>query len=127
MQTQIGSCQLGDIAVALACPIVAKHANRQEVVIYGGGIHLSKDRMDWAGKTIFGLPVLLTLDGWEMPDGESYVCSISQEHGVVKCSGALFKKLEIGGLVGILPVHSCMTADLADGYLTTGGEFWGKM
>ena len=127
MQVEIGSCKLADIAVALACPVVAKHADRKEVIVYGGGIHLSKDRLEWKGKTIFGRPVLLKGTGWEMPDTTSYVRSISQEHGVIKCSATLFKKLEIGGLVGILPVHSCMMADLMNGYLTTGGEFWGKM
>ncbi|MEO1261515.1 MAG: alanine racemase [Bacteroidota bacterium] len=127
MQVEIGSCKMADIAVAMACPIVAKHADRKEIVVYGGGIHLSKDRLEWKGKTIFGRPVLLKGNGWEMPDTTSYVRMISQEHGVIKCSATLFKKLEVGGLVGILPVHSCMMADLMNGYLTTGGEFWGKM
>ena len=127
MQVQIGSCKMENIAVALACPIVAKHNDRREVIVYGGGIHLSKDRMEWDGKTIFGRPVLLKNDGWEMPDRKSYVRSISQEHGVIKCTPTLFKKLEIGDLVGILPVHSCMMADLMDGYLTLGGAFLGKM
>ncbi len=127
MQVQIGSCKMEDIAVAMACPVVAKHPERQEVIIYGGGIHLSKDRLEWDGKTIFGMPVLLHENGWELPDGKSYVRSVSQEHGILKCSPTLFKKLEIGGLVGILPVHSCMMVDLMDGYLTTSGEFWGVM
>ena len=127
MQVQIGSCNMEDIAVALACPIVAKNAERQEFIIYGGGIHLSKDRLDWDGKTLYGMPVLLNGCGWEMPDGESYVRSVSQEHGVIKCSPTLFDKLQIGGLVGVLPVHSCMMVDLMDGYLTLGGEYWGTM
>lgn len=36
-----GSCRIEDISVALACPVVAKHAERREVVVYGGAIHLS--------------------------------------------------------------------------------------
>ncbi len=127
MQVQIGSCKMEDIAVTLACPIVAKNTDRQEIVVYGGGIHLSKDRLDWGGKTIFGMPVLLKESGWDIPDGESYVRSVSQEHGVIKCTSSLFEKLEIGSLIGILPVHSCMMVNLMDGYLTFSGEFWGKM
>lgn len=127
MQVQISSCKMSDIAVALVCPIVAKHADRKEVIVYGGGIHLSKDHLDWKGTTIFGKPVLLNGNGWEQPDKTSYVRSVSQEHGVIKCSASLFNKLEIGGLVGILPVHSCMMVDLMDGYLTTGGEFLGVL
>ena len=34
---------------------------------------------------------------------------------------------KLGGLVGILPVHSCMMVNLMDGFLTTGGEFLGRV
>jgi D-serine deaminase-like pyridoxal phosphate-dependent protein len=127
MQVQIGSCHFGDIAVALACPVVAKHPERREVIVYGGGIHLSKDRMTWGGVEISGLPVLLRNDGWELPEEGCYVRSLSQEHGVVHCSGAFFEKMKIGGLAGILPVHSCMMADIATEYLLTSSEVWEKM
>ncbi len=127
MQVQIGACRMEDIAVALACPVVAKHADRQEIIVYGGGVHLSKDRLTWEGVEMYGLPVLLTKDGWEMPEAGCYVRSISQEHGVIRCSPTFFEKIEIGGLVGILPVHSCLTVDLTNEYLLTTGERWPKM
>jgi D-serine deaminase-like pyridoxal phosphate-dependent protein len=55
VQQQIGSCSVDKIAVAMACPVVAIHENRNEIVVYGGGVHLSKDIMrdDELG-TIFG-------------------------------------------------------------------------
>ena len=127
MQVQIGACRMEDIAVALACPIVAKHADRQEVIVFGGAVHLSKDRLTWEGVEMYGLPVFLTEAGWEMPEAGCYVRAISQEHGVIRCSPSFFEKLEIGGLVGILPVHSCLTVDLTDSYLLTTGERWMKM
>ncbi len=126
MQVQIGACNMEDIATSLVCPVVAKHADRLEVIVFGGGIHLSKDRMNWNGNEIYGLPVMLTETGWEMPDSTSYVRSLSQEHGVVNCSKDLFDKIEIGGLLGILPVHVCMMVDIAQEYLTTKGEVWKK-
>ena len=127
MQVQTGACQMSDIAVALACPVVAKHLDRKEVIVYGGGIHLSKDRMTWEGKEVFGLPVILNDNGWEMPEKGCHVRSVSQEHGIISCSGSFYGKLEIGGLVGILPVHSCMMVDIAKEYLLTSGEVWKKM
>jgi len=127
MQVMIGSCKTEDIAVALACPVVAKNDARHEVIVYGGGIHLSKDRIEWEGKTIYGRPVLLSSTGWGMPEDGCYVRSVSQEHGVLKCSPSFYEKLKIGGLVGVLPVHSCMMVDLMDGYLTTDGQFWGVL
>ncbi|MBE0695987.1 MAG: alanine racemase, partial [Anaerolineaceae bacterium] len=41
-QMQIGSCQWQDVAVALACPVVALHPERNEIITYGGAVHLSK-------------------------------------------------------------------------------------
>jgi D-serine deaminase-like pyridoxal phosphate-dependent protein len=127
MQVQIGSCSMEDIAVVLACPVVAKHPDRCEVILYGGAVHLSKDRMSWQGNEVFGLPVLLKAGGWELPEPDCFMRSVSQEHGVIKCSPSFFEKTALGGLLGILPVHSCLTVDLANVYHTTGGEIWSKM
>lgn len=43
MQKQISSCEMDDIAVCMACPVTAIHPERNEVVVYGGSVHLSKD------------------------------------------------------------------------------------
>jgi len=121
-QWLIGSCGLSDIAVALACPVVAKHRERKTIIVYGGGVHLSKDRMEWQGKVIYGLPVLLSEDGWSLPDEESCVVSLSQEHGVIQASSDLFDRVGIGDILGILPVHSCMACDLMKKYQVIGGK-----
>jgi D-serine deaminase-like pyridoxal phosphate-dependent protein len=126
MQVQIGSCTLEDIAVALACPVVARHPDRMEIIVYGGGVHLSKERLIWEGKEIYGLPVLFHEKGWSVPSGNSFVKSLSQEHGIIRCELELFEKAVIGSLIGILPVHSCMMVDIADHYLTSEGEIWAK-
>jgi len=118
-QATIGSCNLDDIAVAMACPVVSKHPERQEVVVYGGGVHFSKDRLDRNGTTTFGQPVRWTADGWTViDDGISYVRKLSQEHGVVRLSESLFGETKVGDVLGIVPVHSCMTADLMKEYQT---------
>ncbi|RNI28875.1 alanine racemase [Rufibacter latericius] len=122
-QNQIGSCQLEDIAVAMACPVVALHPDRNEVILYGGSVHFSKDMLPLPdGRTIFGLVVPLTENGWGVPLPGTAVLSLSQEHGVVRTTPELFSQFGIGSLVGVLPVHSCLTADLMKGYLTLQGE-----
>lgn len=126
MQVAIGSCKLEDIGVVLACPVVALHPDRYEAIVYGGGIHLSKDRIEWQGNEIYGLPVLLEPSGWQAPEPGNYMRSLSQEHGVLHCTPAFFEKLRIGQLVGILPVHSCMMVDIATHYRLLSGEKWGK-
>ena len=40
MQQSPGVCDFDDIAVRVVCPVVAKHPSRNEIVIYGGAIHL---------------------------------------------------------------------------------------
>lgn len=124
MQVQIGSCSHQDIAVAMACPVVAKHPDRQEIVLYGGGVHFSKEQMMLDGHPCFGLPVQLQEDGrWSSPLAGSYMKKLSQEHGILHASPALMQSLQPGDLIGILPVHSCMTADCMGRYLSLEGSW----
>lgn len=120
MQTVIGSCGPERIAVCLACPVVSKNASRKEVVIYGGAVHLSKESVFYKGKTIFGLVTSLTNSGWSEPYENCYLSSASQEHGVVKVSDELYNTIHTGDLLGVLPVHSCLTAQCMGNYLING-------
>ncbi|MCA1800911.1 MAG: alanine racemase [Rhodothermaceae bacterium] len=111
-QTLIGSCNYDQIGTVLAAPIVARHEERLELVIYGGGVHLSKDSVTINGKTIYGLPVDLLKNGWSAPAEGCYIRKLSQEHGILKVTRAVFDRYKVGDVIGILPVHSCMTMDL---------------
>lgn len=123
MQVIIGSCRVEDVAVALACPVVTKNAARSQIVVYGGGVHLSKDNfVDRKGRTTFGAVCLPTETGWSEPFEDTYVVSLSQEHGVLQVAPEDFDRIQIGDLVCILPVHSCMTADLMKTMVTLDGE-----
>ncbi|MEZ4797622.1 MAG: alanine racemase [Flavobacteriaceae bacterium] len=122
MQVQIGDCSYNDIAVAMACPIVSIHKDRNELVIYGGGIHFSKDRIEHQGKTIFGVVAKKTNNGWNDQIPNMYVKALSQEHGVVVVPPTLINDYTIGDLIYVLPIHSCMTADLMKRYKTLDGN-----
>ena len=113
MQYHIGSCSLDDIAVVVACPVVSVYPERNELIIYGGAVHLSKEFIaaDHDFK-LFGYVVELNKSGWNKPIPGAYVSSISQEHGIVKMPKEILRKFKPGDLVGILPIHSCLTADL---------------
>jgi D-serine deaminase-like pyridoxal phosphate-dependent protein len=133
-QAAIGACDWKDISVAVACPIVAKHPDRREIVIYGGGVHFSKDRLSGEPEgTIFGRVVQnvsgSSLEWGDVVDG-MYARSLSQEHGVIVVPETQdFDQYPIGGLLFLLPVHSCMTADCLKhkGYLTTDGDWIERM
>lgn len=124
MQAQIGSCTLQDVAVAMACPVVAVHPERNEVVVYGGGIHFSKDRLIQSdGSDTYGVLVEWAQSEWKLPtDTPSYLKALSQEHGIAKVSPALATSVKPGDILTFLPVHSCMTADLMKHYRTLDGE-----
>jgi D-serine deaminase-like pyridoxal phosphate-dependent protein len=52
----------------------------------------------------------------------SFLSSISQEHGIIDADLDLFATTDIGDLVVVLPVHSCLTANLFSEYQTLSGE-----
>jgi D-serine deaminase-like pyridoxal phosphate-dependent protein len=111
-QQQIGACSFDQIAVAMACPIVAIHPERNEIVIYGGGVHFAKDRLEVENVgTIYGIVVVQLEEGWGGPIPGMYIKSLSQEHGIVSEPHPFITKYKIGDLLYILPVHSCMTAN----------------
>jgi D-serine deaminase-like pyridoxal phosphate-dependent protein len=123
MQYQLGSCTADQIAVAVACPVVEKNRRKREIIIYGGGVHLSKDSLMLRdGRKVFGQVAIPERNGWIFPDEEVYVKSISQEHGIISAPGSFFESVGPGDLVCVIPVHSCMTADLLRGYQTFDGK-----
>ncbi|GAB4143237.1 MAG: D-TA family PLP-dependent enzyme [Ignavibacteriales bacterium] len=122
MQYKLGSSKLNQIAAIMILPVVAKHDERNEVVVYGGAVHLSKESIWENGKNIFGKVVRLTKSGWDDKVNYGYVKSVSQEHGIIKFPHDEFKKVKIGSLLGVIPIHSCLTANLMRKYITSAGE-----
>jgi len=112
MQYQLGSCSFDSIAVAVACPIVAKHKERDEIVIYGGSLHLSKDYyIDSNSIKSYGIIAPYSMK-WDKYFENSYVKSISQEHGIISIDKKYMDKIDIGGIVLVIPAHSCLTSNL---------------
>jgi D-serine deaminase-like pyridoxal phosphate-dependent protein len=127
-QNIIGSNELDEIAVAMACPVVAKHPDRNEIVIYGGGVHLSKDRVeDPETGVIFGRIAEKKGSGWGACIPNMHLKSLSQEHGIVSVPKETMRDYAIGDLLWVLPVHSCMAADLMKEFHTPEGAILSAM
>lgn len=107
MQYQIGSCSLNQIATIVLCPVVAKHPQRNEIVIHGGAVHFSKEKLAHYGAICSISKEFNT----NIIDGV-YLKSISQEHGIVQCTDDFIEQINIGDLIGVIPIHSCLTANL---------------
>lgn len=112
MQAQIGSCAVGDIATAVACPVVDRYADRNQLAIYGGAIHFSKESLTKGTVSHYGRVATAEKKGWSLLDESTYLAGLSQEHGIVQCSSDTFDQFSIGDIITILPVHSCLTAHL---------------
>lgn len=123
-QWRIGSCRFDQIAVAMACPIVAKHAQRKQLVVYGGGVHFAKDQsMLLDNKTTYYGHVVPFQDGaWGLPNGQNYISSLSQEHGIIQVQDEVFDQYQVGDFLTILPIHSCMAANAMKAYRTLDGK-----
>ena len=120
-QFTAGVCKFEDIAVAVACPVVAKHSSRREVILYGGAIHLSKDFQMAGEEKSYGLACLQEGDRWSTPIPGAVVKALSQEHGVVKVPGAEFEEIKVGDLLFIIPSHSCLAVQVLRKYVTLDG------
>jgi D-serine deaminase-like pyridoxal phosphate-dependent protein len=118
----LNTCKIEDIAVAMICPIVAKHSDRNEIILYGGGVHFSKEFLEIENQKTYGQLVEISKNGWNIIHENLYLTKLSQEHGTVKVSNEIFTKLKIGDLLGIIPIHSCMTANLMKEYITTDDD-----
>lgn len=126
-QNKIGSNSIEQISVAMACPIVAIHKKRSEIVVYGGGVHFSKDRLEDIEGTIYGRVVEKAKNGWGNVIPNMYINSLSQEHGIITVPQNLIDSYTIGDHLLILPIHSCMTGNLMKKYTTTDDKIINRL
>ncbi len=78
------------------------------------------------GTPSYGAVVQLQDGGWSEPIPDAWLRSLSQEHGVIRAAKLAWDRdlggVQVGDLLGVLPVHSCLTADLLREYRTVAGE-----
>ena len=129
MMMDLGVCVPEDVALAVACPVVALHPERGEAVVYGGAVHLSKDVIERDGTHIYGYVAFPQENrrengkenGWSFEGRKNYVRALSQEHGVVCLEKTRLDQLKAGDLLYILPAHSCLAVDALGEYRDTQG------
>lgn len=122
MQQNIGSCSHDQIGIVMACPVISKSSLRKEIIVHGGAVHFSKDNVNTNGQPNFGGLVQLNNDGIGSPIKGAHLSALSQEHGRVRVSDELYAQISIGDVLGILPIHSCLTADCMGGYVDFEGN-----
>jgi len=122
MQESLGVCNHNQIAIALAAPVIGIYPEQNKVLLHAGAVHFSKEYLPANVKKVFGLPVIINQNSWSEPIPDCYLASVSQEHGVLYATNELISELKIGSIIGILPVHSCLTGQAMKSYRTLNGE-----
>jgi D-serine deaminase-like pyridoxal phosphate-dependent protein len=113
MQKQIGSCTHDQIAAIVTCPVIDIYPQRNEILIYGGAVHLSKEYVvNNENNRSYGEIVEINENGWGEVVPKTWVRSLSQEHGIMAASNEFISRIKIGDIIGVIPVHSCLTANL---------------
>ena len=123
-QAGIGSCEDGDIALAVLTTVIGNHPERGQIVVDAGALALSKDistqALGAAGDCGYGL--VADADTGAVMEG-LYVHGVSQEHGIIRSSGAIeHAGFHIGRRLLILPNHACLTAAAYDRYHVVDGS-----
>lgn len=113
MQLKKDVCSPKDIAATVFCPVVDVNPERNEVVIHGGAIHFSKEFVK-AGDNISYGKVIRHI-GKLNTEADGNLISLSQEHGVILVESGEILNYQVGDLVEVIPVHSCLTANLMKG------------
>ncbi len=119
MQKALGVCRDEDIAVGVACPVISKNLKRNELVLYGGSVHVSRESLTLpSGSPFYGQIARLQEDqaAWTAPIPNVYLTSLSQEHGKVTGPEDFIGSVQIGDTLIVLPIHSCITASLYSEY-----------
>jgi len=116
MQWSLGVCAMSDIALSVSCPIVEVHNVRNQFVIYGGGVHFSKEFLqDRNGSKYYG--IIKAINCKEVKTNDIRIFSLSQEHGEVSFPNEYIDKFHVGDVVSILPIHACMTVNELKEYI----------
>ncbi len=114
MQYRLGSCQFKDIACLLSAPVLSVQSEQNKIVIHGGAIHLSKEKsISDTGQEHYGEIVLVDEKfNIQRLQPRAYVTALSQEHGIIRNENSKLHNLRYGDVIGVIPVHSCLTANL---------------
>lgn len=117
MQVAIGSCTPDDVALFAELPVAQINTSRNMVIIHGGAVHLSKEFILIDNKQIFGQRVNHSPQAVQLIEN-SYLTALSQEHGTLTGIDGL----NTDDCITVMPIHSCLTANLFSHYETTDGR-----
>jgi D-serine deaminase-like pyridoxal phosphate-dependent protein len=123
VQTQLGTCRIDDIAIAVLASVIGHNRQHGRVLIDAGFLALSRDRgtadlpIDWGYGAIADAVTGSVID-------DVIVSSTNQEHGIItgRSSAVDFDRFPVGSRIRVLPNHACATAAAYERYHVTNGD-----
>ncbi|MDA3891609.1 MAG: alanine racemase [Salinivirgaceae bacterium] len=114
MQWKLGACSLNQVAAIMACPVVSMHAERNEIVIHGGAVHFSKETLinKSTNESCYGFVVQKDQNDHIEFVPNVFVKKLSQELGIISAPKEYISSIHLGDILFIIPIHSCLTANL---------------
>lgn len=113
MQYAIGACKLKDIAVSVFAPVIAKSPERNEIVLHLGAVHLSKESIVFQNNNSYGVAISrIHKNKRILLKQHVNIQKLSQEHAVISLDRDSFNTAQYGDLFEVIPIHSCLTANL---------------
>lgn len=120
-QARIGSCRRSDAAFSVLVSVIGQYPKRNQLLIDGGALSLSRDPGPTHIDPECGFGLLQSMNGHELPDLRLF--SISQEVGKVAGTKPIdIDALAIGARLRVIPNHSCLAAALHDNYYVVRGN-----
>ncbi len=120
-QAALGSCSINEIAFSVLVTVLGEYPHRNELVIDGGALALSKDNGPIHIDPHCGYGIVASVDDSQALAGLKIV-SLTQEHGIVRAdSRDGLAGLKPGSRLRIFPNHSCLAAALYDRYSVSRG------
>jgi len=120
MMNQIdGVCKLNEISAHLLASIIDINYDTGKVVLNCGSVHLSKDSIQISGNTVFGQLCNVEYNNNKYiyaPITNALITKLYQEHAIAYVDADELKKLSIFNTIAIIPVHSCLAADIQTHY-----------
>lgn len=113
MQYALGACKLKDIAVSVLAPVIAKSPDRNEIVLHLGAVHLSKESIVFQNNNSYGVAISrIHKNKRTLLKQHVNIQKLSQEHAVIPLDRDSFNTVQHGDLIEVIPIHSCLTANL---------------
>lgn len=125
MQLAAGVCAPIQLALAVACPVLAVEATGHRLVLHGGAVHLGKEAVAAAGGVSFGCLGSAGPAGFGPVLADVPITALTQEHAVAEVPPARWDELVAGLQPGdralVFPSHSCLACQQFTAMTTVAG------